>query len=474
MKKVLLFIIVIILAANAGAQAPDRNLGIGIHAGLEQYKGDLGNGFFDTNQYNYEFVGFSFTDNLTEHFGVEFNVTSGLIGYVNDPIGKFRFSLYQFSLNAKYNFFRFEQKLRPFVFAGFGFIHLTDKNSARELSNAQMPDLGFGLTYNVSPKVSIVLKETFIYSSSDNIDLKVGGWNDSYLQHSIGVVFNFGTGKDTDRDGVSDKYDHCPEVPGLKHLSGCPDSDNDGIVDAEDECPTVKGAKALNGCPDSDSDGVPDKDDACPDVAGMKYLNGCPDSDNDGIADAEDSCPTVKGAKALNGCPDSDNDGVPDKDDACPDMKGTKTLNGCPDKDNDGIADKDDACPDIAGLPARNGCPEAEEVLKQALHGIKFQSGKDILTTESYPVLNKVVSICVANPEFKLKIDGHTDSMGDNTMNLNLSRNRARAVKEYLVENGVNESRLSYEGFGETRPVADNRTAKGRAENRRVVLTIEY
>ena len=112
--------------------------------------------------------------------------------------------------------------------------------------------------------------------------------------------------------------------------------------------------------------------------------------------------------------------------------------------------------------------------MEKALHGIKFQSGKDIITKSSYPILNNVVSILKKNPKYNLKIEGYTDSQGDDNMNLELSKKRAKAVKNYLIDKGITETRLSSMGFGETKPIANNKTSKGRAENRRVELTIVF
>ncbi|MDR1897805.1 MAG: thrombospondin type 3 repeat-containing protein, partial [Prevotellaceae bacterium] len=147
---------------------------------------------------------------------------------------------------------------------------------------------------------------------------------------------------DRDKDGVPDKKDRCPDVPGLKKYQGCPDTDGDGIPDDQDACPNEAGPASTNGCPDRDGDGIPDKDDRCPDQAGTKELQGCPDSDSDGVADIDDECPDQAGSKATKGCPDRDGDGVADKDDRCPDQPGPTALKGCPDRDGDGVADLDD------------------------------------------------------------------------------------------------------------------------------------
>lgn len=283
---------------------------------------------------------------------------------------------------------------------------------------------------------------------------------------------------DNDGDGVKNDVDPCPEVWG--NMNGCPysDKDGDGLSDIEDGCPDISGLAEHNGCPDSDGDGVADNKDDCPKVKGLADHNGCPDSDGDGVADKDDSCPNIKGLKDLEGCPDSDGDGLADKDDSCPNKKGTKENKGCPDSDNDGVADNVDACPNVAGVVKNKGCPEvkAEEkaVFQKALSGVKFQSGKDKLTSSSFSILNNVVEIMNNNPAYNLKIDGYTDSSGDDQKNLVLSQKRAKAVQNYLIEKGIDSKRLSSDGFGEANPIADNKTSAGRAKNRRVELKVNF
>lgn len=260
---------------------------------------------------------------------------------------------------------------------------------------------------------------------------------------------------------------------------GCPlDSDKDGIPDHLDKCPSKAGLEMFQGCPDRDGDGVQDSEDKCPDVKGLAVFSGCPDTDGDGIIDSEDNCPTVKGIAALKGCPDTDGDGITDSEDGCPTVKGPKEFQGCPDGDGDGVPDIDDKCPTVAGIKENKGCPAVtEEVIKvftQALTGILFETGKDIIKPVSFPILNNLVKIMQDNPAYLLEINGHTDNVGDDAMNLDLSNRRAAAVKKYLADKGVAEGRMTARGFGETMPVADNSTAAGRTKNRRVEFKVNF
>ena len=244
-----------------------------------------------------------------------------------------------------------------------------------------------------------------------------------YFQHSAGIVIKFGS-KDTDKDGIPDNKDACPEVPGLKEFNGCPDTDGDGIPDKDDACPQVKGPKEFNGCPDTDGDGIADKDDKCPDVAGPAENGGCP----------------------------------------------------WPDTDGDGVLDKDDLCPEVAGPASNKGCPEPDEneqkQLNQYAKTILFDTGKATIKFQSAEVLNQILNVLKKYPNSRFRIEGHTDSTGKKAKNMILSQNRADAVKVYLIQGGIDAGRLESQGFGPEKPIASNKNKKGRELNRRVEINL--
>jgi OOP family OmpA-OmpF porin len=290
----------------------------------------------------------------------------------------------------------------------------------------------------------------------------LGPKKDTGLGHTIevlgGLTFVTGWGavaKDGDGDGVTDDRDRCPKVP-AKTPDGCPvkDRDGDGVTDGKDRCPDVA-ARTPDGCPaDRDGDGVTDDRDRCPKVP-ARTPDGCPpDRDGDGVSDAEDRCPDVA-AKTADGCPaDRDGDGIVDGDDQCPDMPETK--NGFEDADG---------CPDTL--------PKAVKRFTGAIRGITFARGKAIIRRRSHATLNKAVKVLGEYSALKLIIRGHTDSTGTRRRNMQLSRERAQAVKDYLVKKGVDEGRLRVEGLGPDEPVADNKTARGRAKNRRIEFKLD-
>lgn len=352
-------------------------------------------------------------------------------------------SYYGIDATVKYSFMELLKSkwLDPSAHIGGGYTFFGD-------ASAGTVNGGLGLTFWFTENVGLQFQSTYKHSFDDNrvADLDVP----THIQHFAGLTFKFG-GKDTDGDRIYDKDDACPEVAGLPEFKGCPDTDKDGIQDSADACPEVAGLAEFNGCPDTDGDGIIDSEDDCVDVKGTKIMKGCPDADGDGVADKDDECPTVKGAKENKGCP-------------------------WPDTDGDGVADKDDKCPSVKGTVANNGCPEVSDEAMKKLNDygktILFNSGKSSFQKQTYPVLQAMSAILKEYPTAKFSLEGHTDSDGKDAMNQKLSEDRAAAVKNYLIEQGIEASRLSSKGFGESMPVDSNKTAKGKANNRRVEVKL--
>ncbi len=207
------------------------------------------------------------------------------------------------------------------------------------------------------------------------------------------------------------------------------DRDNDGIVDSKDVCPDLA----------EDQDSFQD-DDGCPDF----------DNDNDGIQDAKDKCPSEP----------EDKDGFEDAD-GCPE----------PDNDKDGVPDARDNCPDVAGDPNKNGCPFKAPLKIEdnfILEGVTFRTGSAEITEDSYQNLDAVYEQLAKYNDRKFEIAGHTDNTASDKINIKLSLDRANAVREYLINRGIEAGRLVGKGYGSSRPKADNKTAAGRSINRRI------
>jgi len=397
----------------------------------------------------------------------------------------------------------FKKILSPYVYGGLGYgirqepevdfngrmsTGITaDMNSDESNSGIVLP-FGGGLKLYLSPKTSLAFDLSARLTGTDYVDgvSEAANPNENDTYTFMGLTANVGFGKkDADKDGIVDEEDVCPDQPGPESTGGCPDGDGDGIADKDDVCPIAAGVASLAGCPDSDGDGVADKDDACPSEAGVAGLQGCPDSDGDGVADKDDDCPSAAGVASLQGCPDSDGDGIADKDDDCPTERGTSRFNGCPDSDGDGIKDSEDECPTVAGVANRNGCPEPIAQFESlgdrldryrplvegltyvtldvttgtvAIENLYFDTDLDLLRMISNRVLDDVVTF-LQRPgaeEFTVQFEGHADERNTEAYNQALSEERAKSAMDYVIRKGVDASRLSMIGYGESRPLGES------------------
>lgn len=421
----------------------------------------------------------------------------------------------------------FKRIVSPYIFAGLGyeFVNATPdytkaqgnyvgltQNDNNQLadngSNLSFP-FGGGIRHDLSEKVGLDLELTVNRAFSDFLDGVSNAGNpdntDWYLAGGLRVSVKLGGPKDSDKDGIPDDMDTCPDIAGKDSAQGCPDSDGDGVEDSKDDCPDMAGGLAMGGCPDADGDGVRDIDDPCPGEKGGP--NGCPDSDEDGIADniekeigTDPNNPDTDGDGLLDGqenkngnasidpgesnpldpcdpdknaenC-DMDKDGIVNSKDDCPTVFGEAIFKGCPDSDGDGVEDKVDKCPNEVGPVSNQGCPELEEeeqeVMDLAIQNIHFEYAKDVLKASSIPTLEKIATIMKKYPHYSLQIIGHTDSRGHREDNQKLSEKRAKRCLDWLVEKGIQKVRLESKGYGESVPIADNINEAGRSKNRRV------
>ena len=186
-------------------------------------------------------------------------------------------------------------------------------------------------------------------------------------------------------------------------------------------------------------------------MPGVARYHGCPvpDTDGDGINDEEDSCITVPGIAKYHGCP-------------------------IPDTDGDGINDEEDKCPTVPGTKENSGCPEIQKKINELAKSVYFNTGTATISSKALQPLDEVIVILKANPTAKLSIEGHTDNTGSEEINKKLSQKRADAIASYLTKKGIDAARLTAKGYGSAKPVADNNTAAGKAQNRRVELKATY
>lgn len=252
---------------------------------------------------------------------------------------------------------------------------------------------------------------------------------------------------DTTGDGIPDHLTECPFEPIVfigdpeQERTGCPnfDIDNDGVPNTEDHCPSIPG-----------------------NVDGFAGVNGCPmlDIDGDGVLNINDSCPDEPvefiGFRDETGCPniDVDRDGVPNVLDECPFEPGPASNAGCP------VVDDRERLAEVVG--------DRIQLNQQVF----FETSEATILPQSYPLLNQVAEILEDNPAIRIRIEGHTDSRGSWDYNKRLSDNRAASVRQFLVDRGIDARRMESQGYSFDRPIDDNATEEGRANNRRVEIHI--
>jgi len=343
---------------------------------------------------------------------------------------------YRAHLIAQYPRYR----LVPFVVLGLG--GMTLKSHPDTLGNDADPEMHWGLgakwAFNEYLSARFDFRDDLMQKN-----MLLNGVKNGDLVHNteflLGLSFTLGRTPyepakapvDSDRDGFLDVYDACPMQAGVAP-SGCPapvDTDHDGVPDASDPCPQ----EAEDGQPPNASDGCPNKD-----------------LDGDGILLPEDKCPSEKGV-APDGCPvrDKDADGIPDDIDKCPEQPETK--NGFEDADG---------CPDEL--------PKAVAKFAGVIKGIEFDFGKATIRKGSYKLLDEAVKVLGEYKDLNVLITGFTDDVGERQTNIDLSEARAGSVKAYLVSKGIDPGRIDTHGAGPDAPIADNKTEKGRQQNRRI------
>jgi OOP family OmpA-OmpF porin len=322
-------------------------------------------------------------------------------------------------------------RISPLVQLGVGF-------SAYSVYYGAFIPVGVGLQFRITHEAFVLFNTQYRAALTNRVD--------NHFYYSLGIAGKIGNGRR--KKTVSHNYPMAKKP--------IMDRDGDGIVDSLDACPDVPGLRQFEGCPDTDGDGIPDNIDKCPTVPGFARYQGCPipDTDGDGINDEEDKCPTVPGYARYQGCP-------------------------IPDSDGDGVNDEEDRCPLIPGPRENQGCPLVKQKTIDQLNfyakNIFFAVNKYELLPKSFHSLKEIADILKQDTALRLEINGHTDNTGTIDKNQLLSENRAKAILNYLRDKtGVEERKLKATGYGARRPLATNKTIKGKALNRRVEMRLNY
>lgn len=536
------FFFLFLLPVIVFAQNSEKKWGIGIDYGSIEYRGELGDQLGDLSQWQsgygihisryllpslnfgirgaYNFL--SVTDSDDENYSMN--------GYMYTVSG-----LLEYKLANGYTL-KEDAIVKPFLRIGggklfgntWGLSMDTDDDYDLKLDD-WVYSVGAGARFRLAKHIDAVVDVGNLWVTAVGMDgSRQDIAKDQYIQLNVGVSFAMGQMKDSDRDGVGNKVDQCPDTPVGVEVDelGCPlDRDGDGVPDFKDECPDEFGTEAARGCPDRDEDGIADNFDKCPDEAGPKSNQGCPleekkkedkeesavpapntapattipangvnlffvypngqgapqiystsptnqmpfDSDGDGIANNIDKCPNQAGTIDNLGCP------VYDTSNTLPTstMVPTSLVEGCPgDKDCDGISDNFDKCPESPGAIRNKGCPI--EMLspkwrsEYKIPPVHFMTGRSFLTDYSREHVDQLIKALNENPELNVWLFGHADQRGNDEMNQKLSENRLKTIVDYIMSKGINKERIYTMALGESLPASLGQTSDDLKRNRKV------
>ncbi len=450
----LLCLLPILILSNADAQYRERGVEIGIGGG-----GTIGLNESDTYPIEPQmraFVAFPLLNSLQGDFGAGLARISGT-AFSTDMIPiDFRFRLCPVTQGKWY----------PFIYAGGGILYYDVGQEPKVLlEGAELTGwtpfipFGAGLEYRPDDVLAFDLSVGDHFTFNDYLNPIIEGDeenDDSYLGAMLNMRFALSGGKgDRDGDGLTDKEE---KQLGINPRN--PDTDGDGLKDGEEHYQhRTDPLKA-----DTDGDGLTDGDEV------LKYKTNPlkTDTDEDGLNDYSEGM--THQTNPLN--PDSDGDGLTDGSE----VHQYKTHPLKADTDGGTIADKVEidrgtdplnAKDDIPPEPKKEE-PKMEKGVKIVLEGIFFKSGSSQILPESEPTLQQVYKTLAAYPEIEVEINGYTDNTGSRASNMKLSQARADAVKQWLVDKGIEARRMTTKGFGPDDPVADNATPEGRAKNRRI------
>lgn len=408
-----------------------------------------------------------------------------------------------FELMAYFNLFP-RQQINYYAFAGFGILRYQPQDikespkteygtnvlwqdfNVEDQFNATMIG-GIGIDYFINKNISIGLQGSFRYFNTDLLDafaLSPGGnptASDHFFDYGLKISYYMFDNNDSDGDGILNDEELSY---GTNPFS--PDTDLDLLTDYE-EIYVHKTSPVLF---DTDTDGLSDYEEIS-----LKLDPNKMDTDDDKLNDFEE----VKIFNTFAHLPDSDFDGIIDSEEI---KNSTNPRNS--DTDGDTVIDSQDECPNSPGLKEFYGCPQTEPlvetriikdtliipmdtifIVKEAIgntsdritkqiikpFGINFMKNSAEILIESELILDDIAKWLIVNNK-KVEVQGHTDSDGDEFLNLKLSTLRAISVKNYLVEQGVNPENITARGFGENNPIDFTGSRKAKARNRRIEFVV--
>ena len=369
-----------------------------------------------------------------------------------------------------------EYDMRPYGYAGFGYLAFSPDisgnakfnqalagNRVEESGSLTLP-LGVGLTWTLSERLDFFAEYMKTLTFSDALDEWEAEDNDNYNMVNFGLTFYLGdreepvqpeapippAPKDTDGDGLLDD----DETAIYNTDPNNRDTDGDGLIDGEE----VNRHKTDPTLRDTDYDRLLDGEE----VNSHKTDPLMKDTDQDGCSDGDEVMDMNTNPLAV----DTDGDELND----CDEKNVYRTNPLIKDTDGDGAMD---------GKEVRDGTDpltadvlQIEESGELVLEGVNFETNSAVITQDSEEILQKALNTLRTNPDLRVEIQGHTDDVGRNAANQNLSERRANSVRDWFIQNGINANRMTARGYGEENPLVPNDSPENRARNRRIQFRV--
>ena len=300
------------------------------------------------------------------------------------------------------------KKVRPFLKLGYGISGID-----RGLFGGIIPfnqyfsktlSPGFGVQFRITNHFGFEISSSFNKAIDEN--------GITHLRHKASIYLGIGD-RDRDGDGIINRKDKCPKIPGLPEFNGCPDNDSDGIPDLEDKCPNQSGEKANDGCPEENKVLVESK------------MN--PEENE------ESSLGLVSSTFSQN------------------------TTNTKEESDN--LISKDTP-------PLITKIIDENRIIYFPANSLK------IYGRNNYVKLKNIIDLLIKDKDLKVLLEGHSSDDGDSFFNLNLSRDRVNSIKKTLIDSSIESDRINIKALGEEEPIFDNKSINGKGFNRCVLITL--
>ena len=342
------------------------------------------------------------------------------------------------------------KKARPFLKLGYGISGIDrglfgDKIPFSQYFSKTLSP-GFGVHFRITNNFG------FEISSSFNKAIDFGGI--THLRHKAAIYIGIGD-RDRDGDGIINRKDKCPKIPGLPEFNGCPDNDGDGIPDLEDKCPNEPGEKLNNGCPEKDE--ALDENNLMPDKNKELQLGVVSSTFSKNTTNTKEESGNQEVLAENNSMPNKNKELQPEVVSSAFSKNTTNTKQ----ESNNQISK------DISNISFLiNKKLDENRIIYFPAGSIKILGKKNLVK------LRGIIKLITNQKDLKVLLEGHSSDDGDSLSNLELSRDRAIIIKQTLIDLGTDPGRIKIKALGEEEPIFDNKSTNSDRFNRSVLITL--